>query len=66
MPIYPVKETKNGRERNVTKNGRQKYLVRINYSDQFGKPKQLTRVAYGSEEAKQLERELEAELKELE
>ena len=54
MPIYPVKETKNGRERNVTKNGRQKYLVRLNYSDQFGKPKQLTRVAYGAEEAKQL------------
>jgi len=63
MPIYPVKETKNGREKNVIKNGRQKYLVRLNYSDQFGKPKQLTRVAYGAEDAKQLERELTAELK---
>ena len=64
MPIYPVKKTdKNGKEKNVLKNGKQKYLVRVNYADQFGKPKQLTRVAYGMDDAKQLERELEAELK---
>ena len=64
MPIYPVKEkSKNGKEKIVVRNGKQKYLVRINYADQLGRAKQLTRVAYGSEEAKQLERELEAELK---
>ena len=65
MPIYPVEKTdKNGRKKRVVKDGKQKYIVRVNYSDQFGKAKQLSRVAYGAEEAKQLERELEAELKE--
>lgn len=64
MPIYPVeKADKTGKKKKVTKDGKQKYIVRINYADQFGKAKQLSRVAYGAEEAKQLERELEAELK---
>lgn len=64
MPIYAVeKPDKNGKMKKITKDGKQKYLVRVNYADQFGKAKQLTRVAYGSEEAKQLERELEYELK---
>ena len=54
MPIYKM---------NGKKDGRQKYRVRINYTDSFGKPKQLDRVAYGADEAKQLERELNYKLK---
>lgn len=54
MPIYKM---------NGKKDGRQKYRVRINYTDSFGKAKQLDRVAYGADEAKQLERELNYKLK---
>lgn len=36
----------------------QKYNVRINYIDDSGQSKQLTRVAYGFDEAKDLERKL--------
>lgn len=55
MPIYKVKGEK--------KDGKQKYLVRLNYQDNYGKSRQLTRTAYGSEEAKQLERELLYQIK---
>lgn len=56
MPIYKV----NGEK----KDGKQKYLVRLNYQDSYGTSRQLTRTAYGSEEAKQLERELSYQIKE--
>ena len=46
------------------KDGKQQYRVRINYTDSNGKPKQIDRVAYGSAEAKELERKLNKELKE--
>lgn len=55
MPIYKVAGEK--------KDGKQKYLVRLNYQDSYGKARQLTRTAYGSEEAKQLERELSYQIK---
>lgn len=54
MPIYKMKGSKDGR---------QKYRVRINYSDASGKSRQIDRVAYGSAEAKQLERELNYKIK---
>ena len=49
MPIYKMKGKKDGK---------QKYRVRINYIDSYGKARQIERVTYGNEEAKQLEREL--------
>ena len=55
MPIYKVKGQKDGK---------QKYNVRINYIDVLGAYKQITRVAYGKEEAKQLEYRLERDIKE--
>ena len=55
MPIYKVKGQKDGK---------QKYNVRINYIDILGAYKQIPRVAYGKEEAKQLEYQLEREIKE--
>lgn len=45
------------------KDGKQKYRVRVNYIDGFGKKRQIDRVAYGLEEAKQLERELDYHIK---
>lgn len=54
MPIYKMPGSKNGK---------QKYRVRINYIDNLGKNRQIDRVAYGSSEAKDLERQLEYELK---
>lgn len=60
MPIYKMRD-KDGK--NIKKDGLQKYRVRINYIDKFGNPKQIDRVAYGSEEAKQLERELTYSIK---
>lgn len=54
MPIYKMKGKKDGL---------QKYRVRINYTDREGNPKQIDRVAYGNEEAKALERELNREIK---
>lgn len=39
MPIYKVENKK--------KNGLQKYYVRINYINDNGQKKQITRVAYG-------------------
>jgi len=54
MPIYKA---------NGKKDGLQKYNVRINYISDSGKPKQLTRTAYGLENAKDLERKLTTEQK---
>ena len=55
MPIYKVEGEK--------KDGLQKYNVRVNYTTIDGMPKQLTRVAYGNEAAKDLERILTVEKK---
>ena len=55
MPIYKVENTK--------KNGLQKYHVRINYINDNGQKKQITRVAYGIDVAKDLERQLENQIK---
>lgn len=55
MPVYKMEGKKNGL---------QKYRVRINYTDNEGKAKQLDRVAYGMEAAKALERQLNFDLKE--
>ena len=60
MPIYKMTD-KNGK--NIKKDGLQKYRVRINYIDNYGKPKQIDRVAYGAEQAKQLEMELTHSIK---
>lgn len=54
MPIYKTDQKKDGK---------QQYRVRINYVDQSGKARQLTRVAYGATEAKDLERKLTEEIK---
>ena len=54
MPIYKM---------NGKKDGKQKYRVRVNYTDRLGKAKQIDRVAYGLDKAKQLERELNYQLK---
>ena len=55
MPIYKM---------NGSKDGKQKYRVRVNYIDNLGKNRQIDRVAYGNAEAKDLERKLQYELKE--
>lgn len=55
MPIYKM---------DGKKDGVQKYRVRINYTDREGKSRQLDRVAYGKEEAKELERRLYRDLSE--
>ena len=55
MPIYKVD--------GIKKDGLQKYKVRVNYISDDGTPKQLTRTAYGSEAAKDLERQLNKEIK---
>lgn len=49
MPLYKTK---------VKKNGLQQYLVRVNYTDSFGKAHSLTRHAYGLAEAKQMEQDM--------
>lgn len=55
MPINKVTDKKG---KLVKKDGLQKYRVRVNYSDSFGKAKQIERTAYGLDEAKKLEKEL--------
>lgn len=55
MPIYKMKGSKDGR---------QKYRVRVNYTDNLGNSRQIDRVAYGSAEAKDLERMLQYSVKE--
>ena len=52
MPHYKVKD-KN--KNDIKKDGLQKYIVRVNYTTSDGKQKQLTRIAYGLEPAKDLE-----------
>lgn len=54
MPIYKQKEK--------NKDGLYKYKVRINYTDAYGKYKQMTRTVYGLAEAKALERQLLSQL----
>ncbi len=46
------------------KDGLQKYRVRVNYVDSFGEYKQIERVAYGKDAAKELEARLMCDLKE--
>lgn len=55
MPIYKTEGKKNGQ---------QKYRVRINYVDNTGTPRQITRVTYGNAEARNLEARLQREIKE--
>lgn len=55
MPIYKT---------SGTKDGKQKYNVRINYIDNLGAYRQITRVAYGKDEARLLEYKLQNEVKE--
>lgn len=59
MPIYKMTD-KDGK--NIKKDGLQKYRVRINYTDALGKQRQLDRVTYGAETAKQLELQLTIKL----
>lgn len=53
MPIYKTDEKKDGLY---------KYLVRLNYTDNNGNYKQLTRSAWGKAEASELEAKLKAEM----
>ena len=52
MPIYKMRGKKDGL---------QQYRVRINFVDAFGTPRQIDRVAYGADNARQLEAKLQAE-----
>lgn len=61
MPINKVFDKNN---KPVKKGGKQKYRVRVNYTDSYGNNKQIERTAYGADEAKQLERELSHSIKE--
>jgi len=54
MPIYKMQGKKEGL---------QKYRVRVNYIDSMGTAKQIDRVAYGLDAAKDLERQLNYSLK---
>ena len=55
MPIYKMEGKKDGL---------QKYRVRINYVDREGRNRQLDRVTYGKDEAKELEIRLIKDLRE--
>lgn len=55
MPIYKM---------DGSKDGKQKYRVRVNITDNMGNHRQIDRVAYGKSEAKELERKLTLETKE--
>ena len=46
-----------------SKDGKQKYRVRINYQDSMGINRQIDRVTYGNVEAKELERQLNYNIK---
>jgi len=54
MPIYRTGKTKNGVNH---------YKIRINYVDEHGKKRQITRAVFGAEEAKELERRLTENIK---
>lgn len=47
---------------NVKKNGLQRYRVKVNYTDENGKYRQLCRIAYGQEAAKLLYMKLQMEM----
>lgn len=53
MPIY---------KRKGSKDGKQKYVVCVNYTDRNGEYRQKQRIAYGSAEAKMLEIQLKKEI----
>ena len=55
MPIYKMKGSKNGL---------QKYRVFLNYTDSTGKKQRKSKVVYGLQEAKDLERSLSQQVKE--
>lgn len=55
MPIYKIKGSKNGL---------QKYRVFLNYTDSTGKKQRKSKVVYGLQEAKDLERSLSQQVKE--
>lgn len=55
MPITKVKGQK--------KDGKQKYRVRVNYTDSFGQARQIERTAYGLDDAKATEQELNIKIK---
>lgn len=57
MPITKIEGKK--------KNGKQGYRVRVNYTDAFGHARQVERTAYGAEEAKETERRLSLQTKEV-
>ena len=54
MPIYKMKGSKDGL---------QKYRIRINYHDMSGNARQIDRVAYGLDNAKELEMRLNRDIK---
>lgn len=54
MPIYKQKEK--------NKEGLSKYRIKVNYTDDFGNHKQLTRIAWGLQGAKELERRLQHQI----
>ena len=62
MPLIKVLD-KNGRP--VKKDGKIKYRVKINFVDDNGNYKAVERIAYGSDEAKEIERKLVFEQKNL-
>ena len=55
MPITKIEGKK--------KNGKQGYRVRVNFTDAFGRARQVERTAYGAEEAKVMEQQLRMETK---
>ena len=54
MPIYKTEEKKDGK---------QQYVVKVNYTDKNGNHKQIKRTTYGNAEAKLLEKQLLDETK---
>lgn len=47
----------------IKKDGKQKYRIIVSYTDSYGKHRQMERKAFGSDEAKQVERELALKIK---
>lgn len=60
MPIYKMSD-KDGKL--IKKDGKQKYRIIVSYTDSYGKHRQMERKAFGSDEAKQVERELALKIK---
>lgn len=72
MPIYQLNEDGSIRKKDKDgnyngkpkkKNGQSQYRVIVNVTDANGKPKKIERKVYGLAEAKEMERQLEAEFK---